>query len=566
MSEDAPVRALPNDLDALRARHLARRAAGAEHLETTAVDDATGEVIKGSILPRVFTPPLRELTPDTSYGYDLIEFAKTIGWPLLPYQEWLAIHMGELLPDGRPRFRTVLVLIARQNGKTTLVRILTLFWMLVQMAEQIIGTSTGRDTAKHSWRQVIEFAQNNEAIRNRFGKPRETIGEEDFFTRACTSTCTVEHEHRVRSSYRFAAPNGRAGRSYTVDRAILDELREHDTFDVYNALVKAMTAVADAQAVAITNQGDMSAVVLDSLRTSALEFIDTGQGDPRLFLAEWSAPSGSDPTDPEAIAQANPALGWLPGFLLDSIMGDAIRAKKKGGTELTGYLTETLCMRVPMLDPAIDPDSYRACGMDRAAFPNFADHRRDVAVVLDVAPEATHATLHASVVIDGMVYGEPIKAWQGDDCTRRVRAELPALLEQIRPGVFGWFPDGPAAVIAADLRKRRGVRIVPRGTRVEEIRGELPPVCMGFADLVKTNGYRHARDPLMKAHIERTEKLKRGDVWTFTRNGTEPVDATYAAAGSAHLARVRPRGRGQLAAVPDRPAAARGDGGRQRRS
>jgi hypothetical protein len=564
MSEDAPVRALPNDLDALRARHLSRRAAGAEHLaETTAVDDETGQVVKGSVLPRLYTPPLVELTPDTSYGYDLIEFARAIGWPLRPWQEWLAVHMGELLPDGRPRFRMVLVLVARQNGKTTFVRILILYWMLVEMVPLIVGTSTGRDTAKRSWREVINAAQGNDLIKHRFGRPRESISEEDFFTIACSSTCTVDHEHRRRSSYRFAAPTRRAGRGDTVHRAALDELREHDTFDVYDALVKAMTAVADGQAVAITNQGDLTAIVLDSLRTSAIEYIETGQGDPRLFLAEWSAPSGSDPTDPRAIAQANPSLG--DGILLDSIIGEAIRAKKKGGVELTGYKTETLCMRVPMLDPAIDPDSFRACGMPRADFPNLADHRRDVAVVLDVSLDATHATLHAAAVIDGMVYGEPVKAWQGPDCTRRVRAELPALLEKLRPGVFGWFPDGPAAVIAADLRKRRGVRIVPRGTRAEEIRGEVAAVCMGFADLIKTDGYRHTRDPLVVAHVGRTEKLTRGDVWTFTRNGTEPVDATYAAAGSAHLARVRPRGRGALAAVPDRPPHG-DDDGRQDRS
>ncbi|MEZ5411043.1 MAG: hypothetical protein R2761_23635 [Acidimicrobiales bacterium] len=70
----------------------------------------------GSVEPRIFTPPLRELTPETSFGYDVIDFAREVmGIELDPWQQWLAIHVGELLPDGRPRFRYVLILVARQR-------------------------------------------------------------------------------------------------------------------------------------------------------------------------------------------------------------------------------------------------------------------------------------------------------------------------------------------------------------------------------------------------------------------------------------------------------------------
>ncbi len=55
-------------LDALRERHLARRRDETTDIETTAIDDATGEEIRGAVEPRIFTPPLRELTPETSYG------------------------------------------------------------------------------------------------------------------------------------------------------------------------------------------------------------------------------------------------------------------------------------------------------------------------------------------------------------------------------------------------------------------------------------------------------------------------------------------------------------------
>lgn len=554
----------PNALDDLRARHLARSTAGAALPEILVVDEETGEEIRGHLMPRYFTPPLVTgppgpcgcgcaLTPDNSYGFDLYDFSVAIGWPFDPWQRWAGIHQGELLPDGRPRFRMVLILVARQNGKTIMCRVLTLYWMVILRVPLVVGTSTGRDTAKESWQDVIDFALEN--LPGEFGSERQavrkTLSEEYFQTLGCTRHCRQDHEHRPRSIFKFAALGRRAGRSKTVNRAVMDELREQDDFATYNALVKAMTAVADAQMVAITNQGDDASIVLDSLRKSAIEFIETGQGDPRLFLAEWSAPSSLKITDPQAIAAANPDLGNR--IKLDAIMGDAIRAERMGGEELTGFKTETLCMRVPLLNPAIDPDSYAACGIDRSAFPDLGQHRRAVAAVLDVSKCTTHATLYAAAKIGDYVYGDVVKAWQGDDCTQRVRAELPGILATMRVRAFGWFPDGPAAVIAVELRRRRGVRIAPRGTKAEEIRGEVPPVCMGAADLVKTGGFRHARDPLVTAHVGRTEKLERGDTWIFTRSDQAPVDATYAMAGAVHLARTLLHTRGTLHAVDDEP-------------
>jgi hypothetical protein len=68
--------------------------------------------LRGHQTPRVFTPPLRELTPETSYGFKVIQFAKFIGMPLDEWQEWLVIHLGELLDNGKPRFTRVLILVA----------------------------------------------------------------------------------------------------------------------------------------------------------------------------------------------------------------------------------------------------------------------------------------------------------------------------------------------------------------------------------------------------------------------------------------------------------------------
>lgn len=498
-------------------------------------------VVLGHTVPRLWTPPLRILTPDTSYGYELIEFAAAIGYPLDAWQQWLAIHMGEELPDGRPRFRMVLALVARQNGKTRLARVLTLYWLHIQRARLVLGTSTSRETAKESWSDVCDIALDptNDVLAGEYGPKalRLTIGEEALVT---LDGCR----------YQFAAPNRRAGRSKTVHRIVLDELREHQRWDTYNAAVKAMTAVPDGQCIAITNQGDDTAVVLDSLRDSALAYIDTSVGDPRLGLFEWSAPAGSDVADPEAIAWANPDLNRSGRIILDSIIGDALRAKQRGGEELAGYKTETLCMRVTLLDPAIDPDLWDACRTPDAQLPDLAKHRDRTALCLDVALDGSHATLMAAALIDGLVHLEVVKAWNGHGAAAGVRADLPAIVQRIRPRSLGWFPGGPAAAIAADLKARKGNRLwPPRRVEIVEITDELAAVCMGFDELVRARGIGQPGDEMLTGQVRQTQKLKRGDRWTFTRAGATPIDASYAGAGAAHLARILPPPRPPLQVV-----------------
>jgi hypothetical protein len=484
--------------------------------------------VKGRTEPRIHTPALVELTPDTSYGFDVIEFAEEIGWPLDDWEKWAVIHFGELNPDGTPRFRFVLILVARQNGKTTLCRVLTLYWMFIECHELIIGTSTSREKAKASWRAVIKMANGIDILKEDLDPlhTRETIGEENFF-------------NRLGSNYKFAAPNRRAGRGDTVDRVILDELREHRTTDAYDALINAGNAVKDFQAVAITNQGDSESIVLDDKRTQALEFIETGNGDPTLFLAEWSSPNGADPTDPHALAYANPNLGKrIP---LVALMGQAIQAKKKGGVTLNSFKTEVMCQKVTLLDSAIDPELWNICAEKEPI--NLANYRRELVLCMDVSMTGDHATLVACAKIDGMLRVEVVKAWSGFGCTKLVRAELPDLVEKVKPRAIGWYPGGPAAAIAADLKARPSYNKPwpPRNVKVIELKAEtVPSICMGLADTVHSVQIQHPSDEMLTAHVRQTQKLKIGDVWKFTRAGSQPVDATYALAGAVHLARILP--------------------------
>ena len=110
----------------------------------------------GYTQPRLCTPPLRELTPETSLGFAAIEYAKDImRKTLYPWQEFALIHIleiiGDLSGDWNFRFRTVLVMVSRQNGKTVLSEVIASFFLNVLCVDSIFGTSLSLDKEEEVW-------------------------------------------------------------------------------------------------------------------------------------------------------------------------------------------------------------------------------------------------------------------------------------------------------------------------------------------------------------------------------------------------------------------------------
>lgn len=465
------------------------------------------------------------LTPWSSYGFDVIDFAAvTVGAPLDPWQRIAVIHAGELRPDGRPRFRTVLVLVARQNGKTHLLVVLALYWLLVEHQETIFGTSTNLPYAKESWQKTINMCR-AAGYGGHIDEIRETNGQEEL---TMIDGCR----------YKIGASNRRGGRSLTINRLIGDELREHHDWSAYNAAYNAMNAVDDAQAWFITNQGDDRGVVLDTLRADALEEIESG-ADTDTCLLEWSAPDGSAVDDPAALRAANPNLGRR--LDVATMLTAARRARRRGGDLEAGFKTEALCMRVRSLNPAIDGGAWSRC-LDVG---DLQGVRSGVALCLDVAPDLQHATLAAAAQLgDGRVRVEIVAAWSGPRAVDELRRDFAVWVARVRPVRAGWLPGGPAAALTVDMRVRPAG--APRGMEVAEIRGEVAAVCMGFAEQVAAGLVAHSGDPLLDAQVAAVEPDWRKDTWVFIRRGAGHADATYAAAGAVHLAREVPPPRGPL--------------------
>jgi hypothetical protein len=504
--------------------------------------------LRGSTVARLFTPPLVTgpagpcgcgcaLTPETSEGFEATEFAAEIGRPFLPHQRFSAIHGLELLPDGRPRFRIVLLIMSRQNGKTELPVVLSIWWQFRKRKPMILGTSTKLSYAKESWFKAVKLVARTPGLTAQHAPGRrwyrQTNGEVESWT---LDDCR----------YLIAASNEEGGRSLTVDRGVADELRQHDTYAAWDAFEPACSPM-DAQIWALSNAGTARSVVLNDLQDAARAFIATGEGDPRLGLIEYSAPEGADPEDVDALLQANPRVGY--GLDLEVLLAAARRAKRYGGQALTGFRTERMCIRVKVMNPAVDPAAWL-----RGLVPGDMSAVRDrVALVFEVASSGLHATLYAAAALpDGRVRVEPVEAWSGPGCADVAAREIPALVARVRPRAFGWIPGGPGAAAAPGLAPRGGrAPWPPYGVEVSEIKSEAPAVCMSFSAAVVNDRILHSGDPLLDAHVATAEPQPTpGGGWVFSRREGD-CDAAYAAAGAVYLARTLPPPPARLRTVID---------------
>jgi hypothetical protein len=357
----------------------------------------------GRETPRLWTRPLRPLTPETSLGFEVIEFALVVlGIDLYPWQKWLLIHALELREDGTYRFRRVIVLVGRQNGKTTLASVLAAWWVFVDSARhpdrvppfkfKVVGVAQNLDIAKEPWSAVklwcdpdpetVEEAELGiEALVQATAKVRDANG-------------SIAITARSRAHYEIRAAKNARGKP--AAKVLMDEMREQRDWSAWNAVSQTTKSFWNGMLVGFSNAGDAASLVLAHQRNAALidliaagfevpDYVDQGlaeaeahaNGEPvEEFLAdeslgifEWSAAPGCAKNDIDAILQSNPSIGH------GSMTIEICLADIRGMTD-AGYRTEVLCQWVTSrVEPYLDSADW-----ERAADPAILD---DHGVLLD---------------------------------------------------------------------------------------------------------------------------------------------------------------------------------------
>ena len=456
----------------------------------------------GSAEPRIFTKPLRELTPQTSNGFEAIAFAEDIlGIRLLPWQKWFLIHSLELLPDGNYRFRTICLLVARQNGKTTVIQVRALWRMFLDGANLVLGTAQNLDVAEECWQGAVEMAEGVDELREEIAAVVQVNGKKSL--RLVTG-----------ERYKVQAANRRGGRGLSGEEVILDELREQQTWDAWGAITKTTMAKEHAQIVCASNAGDATSIVLSHLRTIGIAEVDSR--DTSVGLFEWSAPEGCAVDDWDAIGQANPALGHT---IPEKAILDAMKTDPDGV-----FRTEVLCQWVEnMTSGPIPMASWESRLDSESRIPEGA--RLAFAVDTSWDRETTWVAV-AGLRADGVPHVEIVTSHYGTDWV------LPWMRERLgtyRPVAIGLQGSGAPVssiydTLASDL-----------GDVVQSIAGQdLARASGSFYDAVVTGPLTHLGQDQLTEALRYAVVRPSGDSWLWDRKHS-PVDIAPLVAASEAL-------------------------------
>lgn len=283
------------------------------------------QIIYGCTLPRIESVQAQPLTPATTMGYKCIQFAEVaLGMRLLPWQEHFLKRALEVDAVGEFKYRYVYLGIARQQGKSTIMSVVALFMMFMGApGELVLGTAQDLDTSEGTWSDAVDRVEAVPALAGRVSQVVRTNGK-----KALVLTNG--------SRWKVASASRSGGRGKSAALVLFDELREHLTFDAWNAIANTTIARSRAQIWGVSNAGDGRSLVLKHLRDLAISQKD--DPDSSVLICEWSADEYADPDDIEAWRQANPSLGY-------TVTMEALKAARATSTE-AGWRTENLCQWV----------------------------------------------------------------------------------------------------------------------------------------------------------------------------------------------------------------------------
>ena len=311
-----------------------------------------------------FGTPRRPERP--THGPLLASVARLLGWEFFPWQADLAdIAMEYDETTKLPFYRTVGVGLARQNGKTTFVLSRVALQLIVPHS-LVAYTAQDRNRARFKWQEYVEalmatpFAARVKHVSRNNGNEALIMNNGSMFV--------------------IVTPGEKAGRSMSIDLAIIDEAAQQPDFALVGALGPTTLTRPQAQTYILSNAGTFESVMWKHYTDTGRASVDNPAS--TLCWCEYAADDDADVYDRVAWAAANPSMD-LPGgvtstALLDAAMnqpGDTFRRENLNLWVDVGAMT------------GIDPVTWAPCRADDLI------PQAPLAFSLDITPERDHGTL-----------------------------------------------------------------------------------------------------------------------------------------------------------------------------
>ena len=474
----------------------------------------TGEILTDpaySELGGVQTPRIHsELTDLPSKGQDIIDLATEMSINLMEWQKFVCIHGHKVRADGRWAHSELGLIMARQQGKSTLMMLRILTGMFVWGEGLQLASAHRLTTSLETFRQIVGLIETHPKLEKEVKKIRWQHGAEEI---------------ELFGNRRFvvkAANNAARGLS-KPETIHLDELREYKDEDAWSSMRYSMMAAKNPQVWVYSSAGDQHSVILNKLRERALASATTN--DP-IGWFEWSAepdapillPSGE--INWSAFAQANPSLGI-------TIHPDNLKAVINDPPDIVR--TEVLAQWVDTINSAIDAQKWGLCQTD----PIPLDPEKETWFGLDLSPDRKFGALVATQKLSGERFNLVLlHTWSNDYSINDL-----AVANDIAPYVRKYN----VQTVAYSKRTAQAVasRLVPAGIPITDMDGAIyAESCDRWLGAINSHRLQHGGQDELTQQTLSAAKLPYGDgSWIIGRRASRvAVCAAVASALATYFA------------------------------
>jgi hypothetical protein len=438
--------------------------------------------------PRYGTPRRAERP---THGALLAKIARLLGWELFPWQLDAADITQEYdAASGFPRYRTIGLSEARQNGKTTLV-LCRIALQLIVPRSVVAYTAQDRNTARRKWQQYT-----NVLMATPFA---------DRVRHVSRNNGTEGLQMHNGSEFLIVTPNEEAGRSMSLDLVVIDEAAQHTNMDVVGALGPTTLTKPRAQTWLLSNAGTFTSAAWRHYTDAGRASIDNPAS--TLCWLEWCADDDADVFDRVAWAAANPSLD-LPGGASSTALLDAAMS-----LPADQFRREHLNLWVDVAAmTGIDPVAWAACRDDDTV------PEDDLALSLDLTPERDHGTLVMAGDVNGRTAIEVVE--HSHDLELLV---MRAVDVASRWGATVVLDRGSPAASAVPALERAGVTV-----RMISL-PDFVRACGSFYDSALRGRLSHRGDFRLKDAVAGATKRQVGDGWVWRRRGQADISPLVAA-------------------------------------
>lgn len=445
--------------------------------------------VKGVQTPRI-SSPVRDDLP--TRGQEIIDFAASIGIELMDWQKYVMIEAHRIKPDGRYLHGLNATIVARQNGKSTLMKVRALAGLFLWGEKLQLMTAHRLSTSLEHFRDIVEIIESNEKLSSQVKRIRWAHGSEEIET-------TLGTRLLVRAG-------ASAARGLAAPACVhIDETREMKDETTWASMRYTTMSSENPQIWTYSNAGDQHSVVLNQLRDRGLAASYGAEDD--IGWYEWS--SGYEKMDDskkfwEGVAQANPSLGT-------TIHVDNLRAVMADPEDVVQ--TEVLCRWVATISAVFQPILWEKCAID----PIELDPEKITWFGLDLSPDRKHGSLVAAQKLDDDNFVvKLLHSWSNPNAI-----DDRGVANDIAPYVRSFYTE----TVAYSKRTAASIaaRLIPAGIPVTEIEGaRYSQACDEMLSAVTAQRLHHFNQPELTKHVLSAARLPQGDGgWIIGRRASQ---------------------------------------------